>query len=45
MYFAESINSPEGFWGWPCEGMIEYLRNECPPKGKPELMGDNVSQT
>ncbi|KAJ8669677.1 hypothetical protein QAD02_000936 [Eretmocerus hayati] len=31
-YFAESINSDIGFWGWPCPGFIAYLLGLCPPR-------------
>ncbi|XP_014103240.1 pancreatic triacylglycerol lipase [Bactrocera oleae] len=30
-YFAESIRSRKGFWGWPCSSYISYLLNMCPP--------------
>lgn len=44
MYFSESIRSKVGFWGWPCTGMVAYLKNNCPPRGEAVLMGDNVPQ-
>ncbi|RZF36747.1 hypothetical protein LSTR_LSTR005060 [Laodelphax striatellus] len=42
-YFSESIRSAQGFWGWPCDGMLAYLENRCPPRGEPCLMGAQVS--
>ncbi|XP_043270402.1 phospholipase A1-like [Venturia canescens] len=41
-YFAESINTRIGFWGWPCPGYAAYLFGLCPPKFPAVLAGDNV---
>lgn len=42
MYFAESINSQLGFWGWPCSGFFAYLIGLCPPRFPAVLAGDPV---
>uniref|UniRef100_A0ABD2WYU5 phospholipase A1 n=1 Tax=Trichogramma kaykai TaxID=54128 RepID=A0ABD2WYU5_9HYME len=44
-YFAESINSPVGFWGWPCPGFLAYLLGFCPPRYPAILAGDLVDKT
>lgn len=43
-YFAESINSDKGFWGWPCPGFLPYLLGLCPPRYPAVLAGDKVDQ-
>ncbi|CAH0555101.1 unnamed protein product, partial [Brassicogethes aeneus] len=43
LYFAESINTKKGFWGWPCTSFILYLLGRCPPTETQILMGENVS--
>ncbi|KAK0160679.1 hypothetical protein PV328_008064 [Microctonus aethiopoides] len=43
-YFAESINSKVGFWGWACTGFIDYLIGYCPPKTPFVLVGDDVDK-
>ncbi|XP_029659615.1 uncharacterized protein LOC115233379 isoform X2 [Formica exsecta] len=43
-YFAESINSKIGFWGWPCYGFVSYLLGLCPPKHPAVLMGEDVNK-
>jgi len=43
-YFAESINSKVGFWGWPCSGFIAYLLGLCPPRPPAVLMGEDVDR-
>lgn len=43
-YFAESINSKVGFWGWECTGFIDYLVGYCPPKMPFVLVGDDVDK-
>ncbi|KAL6416745.1 hypothetical protein ACFW04_008252 [Cataglyphis niger] len=43
-YFAESINSKIGFWGWPCYGFVSYLLGLCPPKHPAVLMGEDVNE-
>ena len=30
MYFTESIQTPTGFYAWPCRSYIMYLLNMCP---------------
>ncbi|XP_014473566.1 PREDICTED: uncharacterized protein LOC106743854 [Dinoponera quadriceps] len=44
-YFAESINSNIGFWGWPCPGFVAYLLGLCPARFPAVLMGENVNRT
>ncbi|KAL0132306.1 hypothetical protein PUN28_000234 [Cardiocondyla obscurior] len=43
-YFAESINSKIGFWGWPCSGFVAYLLGLCPPRFPAVLMGEDVNK-
>ncbi|XP_058804306.1 uncharacterized protein LOC131671704 [Phymastichus coffea] len=45
MYFAESINSQIGFWGWPCAGFFAYLIGLCQPRFPAVLAGDPVDKT
>lgn len=42
VYFAESVNSKIGFWGWPCSGLFSYLLGLCPPRFPAVLAGDPV---
>ncbi|CAL7945678.1 unnamed protein product [Xylocopa violacea] len=44
MYFAESINSDVGFWGWKCGGFTLYLLGLCPPRYPSVLAGDKVDR-
>lgn len=44
MYFAESINSEVGFWGWQCGGFFSYLVGLCPPRYPAVLVGDKVDR-
>ncbi|XP_011300409.1 lipase member H-A-like [Fopius arisanus] len=44
VYFAESINSEVGFWGWPCPGFLAYLLALCPPRAPAVLAGDPVDE-
>lgn len=44
MYFAESINSDVGFWGWRCGGFGSYLLGLCPPRYPAVLAGDKVDR-
>ncbi|KZC04270.1 Lipase member H-A [Dufourea novaeangliae] len=44
MYFAESINSEVGFWGWRCGGFVSYLLGLCPPRYPAILAGDKVQK-
>ncbi|XP_073989006.1 pancreatic lipase-related protein 2-like [Rhodnius prolixus] len=41
-YFAESINTSVGFWGWNCASFIDYLEGKCEPKEPLKLMGEYV---
>ncbi|KAJ9583668.1 hypothetical protein L9F63_021991 [Diploptera punctata] len=41
-YFAESINSKKGFYGWSCGGFFYYLMGLCPPRHPSIIMGDHV---
>lgn len=43
-YFAESINSRTGFWGWPCSGFLAYLLGLCPPRFPAVLMGEDINR-
>lgn len=45
LYFAESVNSKVGFWGWPCPGFLAYLLGLCPPRFPAVLAGDRVNRT
>lgn len=45
LYFAESINTKSGFWGWPCPTYGEYLFGRCPPKEPQIIMGEHVSRS
>lgn len=44
-YFAESIGSENGFWGWHCLSGYDYFMGKCPPKGDHQLMGEWVNQS
>ncbi|XP_050310460.1 lipase member H-like [Anthonomus grandis grandis] len=37
LYYAESINSDAGFWGWKCPSYFDYLGGRCPPSVSNEL--------
>ncbi|KAK9702908.1 Lipase [Popillia japonica] len=43
-YFAESINSERGFWGWPCPNYFVYLLGRCPPQNPQTLMGEHITR-
>lgn len=45
IYFAESITSDLGFWGWPCRNYFMYLIGQCPPKEPQILLGEHVNKT
>lgn len=45
MYFAESINSRDGFWGWPCPSYFVFVFGRCPPKEPQILMGEHINST
>lgn len=41
-YYAESIRSVIGFWGWRCESYIYYLFGICKPTGEEQVIaGDS----
>lgn len=40
-YYAESIRSFSGFWGWGCESYIYYLLGMCPPKNPLVIAGED----
>jgi len=44
VYFAESITSKAGFWGWRCPSYVSYLINHCPQGELNVLMGEYVSK-
>ncbi|XP_026280779.1 pancreatic lipase-related protein 2 [Frankliniella occidentalis] len=39
MYFAESIRSESGFWGWSCSSISDYEMGRCPARGAAVLAG------
>lgn len=43
-YFAESINTHTGFWGWSCDDYFQYLLGRCPPHDPQMLMGEDVDK-
>lgn len=45
LYFAESINTQLGFWGWPCPSYFQYILGNCPPKDPQIIMGEHVNAT
>nr|XP_023024633.1 inactive pancreatic lipase-related protein 1-like [Leptinotarsa decemlineata] len=45
LYFAESINTDKGFWGWPCPSYFDYLLGRCPPHDPQIIMGDLVKRS
>ncbi|XP_072380345.1 uncharacterized protein [Diabrotica undecimpunctata] len=42
LYYAESINTKKGFFGWPCSSYFDYLMGRCPPVDPQILMGEYV---
>ncbi|KAJ8935334.1 hypothetical protein NQ318_016627 [Aromia moschata] len=44
LYFAETINTPKGFWGWPCPSFVQYLMGNCPPRDPQIIMGEHISR-
>ncbi|XP_066142114.1 pancreatic triacylglycerol lipase-like isoform X1 [Euwallacea fornicatus] len=44
LYYAESINSRVGFWGWKCESFVQYLLGGCPPNEVQIPLGERVSR-
>ena len=45
IYFAESINSKIGFWGWSCSGFLKYSLGFCSPKLPKIQAGEHVNKT
>lgn len=45
LYFAESINTDVGFWGWPCPSYFVFVFGRCPPIEPQILMGEHVNST
>ncbi|XP_034946317.1 pancreatic lipase-related protein 2 isoform X2 [Chelonus insularis] len=46
VYFAESINTEVGFWGWPCPNLWEFTIHACPPTTRLRILaGDNVDKS
>uniref|UniRef100_A0A0A9ZA00 Lipase member H-A n=1 Tax=Lygus hesperus TaxID=30085 RepID=A0A0A9ZA00_LYGHE len=43
IYFAESINSKQGFWGVRCSGLFSVMMDRCPDQPPYQEMGDPVS--
>lgn len=44
-YFAESIKSERGFWGWPCGSYYLYLLGRCPRSNELHLAGEDCRTT
>ncbi|XP_014247560.1 pancreatic triacylglycerol lipase-like [Cimex lectularius] len=44
-YFAESINTEVGFWGWRCIGFYYYITDRCHAVPPFVLMGEHVNKT
>ncbi|KAF5278398.1 hypothetical protein FQA39_LY05887 [Lamprigera yunnana] len=44
VYFAESINSPIGFWGWSCPSYWDYLFGRCTQHILETPMGEHVNK-
>lgn len=42
-YYAESIRSYKGFWGWQCSSYINYLLGLCPPTNYLVLAGEDCN--
>ncbi|XP_008560217.1 phospholipase A1 member A-like [Microplitis demolitor] len=45
IYFAESISSNVGFWGWPCSSFSAYFFGYCTPVFPLTLAGDGVNKS
>ncbi|VEN41306.1 unnamed protein product [Callosobruchus maculatus] len=45
IYFAETVNTPKGFWGWPCPSYFMYLTGSCPPRDPQVIMGEFINST
>ncbi|KAF4517961.1 hypothetical protein B566_EDAN005328 [Ephemera danica] len=44
-YFAESIVSDFGFWGWPCSSWFSYRMGTCTQQKPNQLMGEYADHT
>ncbi|KAB0794898.1 hypothetical protein PPYR_11737 [Photinus pyralis] len=44
IYYAESINSVPGFWGWSCSSFWEYLIGRCWKSGNQTIMGEHTDR-
>ncbi|KAK3909134.1 Pancreatic lipase-related protein 2 [Frankliniella fusca] len=44
VYFAESIRSESGFWGWACSSISDYEMGRCPARGTAVLAGEWVDR-
>ncbi|KAF7271111.1 hypothetical protein GWI33_015973 [Rhynchophorus ferrugineus] len=44
LYYAESINSDKGFWGWQCPSYQTYLFGGCPPNEVQVLLGESIDK-
>lgn len=40
-YYAESIRTFRGFWGWPCRSYINYLLGLCPKSNQLVIAGED----
>ncbi|XP_030755422.1 pancreatic triacylglycerol lipase-like isoform X3 [Sitophilus oryzae] len=45
LYYAESINTNMGFWGWQCPSFYVYLFGRCPPNEIQVLLGENIDKS
>ncbi|XP_018564368.1 uncharacterized protein LOC108905824 [Anoplophora glabripennis] len=43
LYYAESVNTEKGFFGWPCPSYLQYLLGRCPPKDPQIMIGEFIS--
>ncbi|XP_057670438.1 lipase member H-A-like [Diorhabda carinulata] len=44
LYYAESINTVKGFYGWPCPSYFDYLLGRCLPKDPQILIGEYIAK-
>ncbi|KAJ8966503.1 hypothetical protein NQ317_019648 [Molorchus minor] len=44
LYYAESINTAKGFWGWPCPAFFQYLLGRCPIHDPQIIMGEYINK-
>ncbi|XP_068086400.1 pancreatic lipase-related protein 3-like [Anabrus simplex] len=43
VYFAESVQTPLGFWGTPCASYLQYTWGGCPDTEERVLMGEHCN--